>query len=235
MGQVKGNSRSQAQTCPALSGTRKTQCYHFRVGASPEESSGRPPCGEPGRSATAGYVLVGGGSSRMGRDKALLDFRGASLAETVAATVAEAAGSATLVGSPDRYAQLPYAAIPDLYPGEGPLGGILTALRHSHAEWNLIVACDMPEVDPQVLKRLMEAAQAADCAVLIPVADGRPQPLCGVYGRKCEAALEAEFARGVRKVTAALDAAGCVRLPMEETRQFQNVNTPEDWAAYAAR
>lgn len=171
----------------------------------------------------------------MGRDKALLDFRGASLVETVAAAVTEAVGNATLVGSPERYAQLPYRAIADLYPGEGPLGGILTALRHSHAEWNLVVACDMPEVDSQMLKGLMAAAQAADCTVLMPVAEGRSQPLCAVYRRGCAAALEAEFARGVRKVTQALETAGCVRLPMRQTRQFQNVNTPEDWAVYAAR
>ena len=54
--------------------------------------------------------------------------------------MARAAGNVTLIGHPE----LP--AIPDRYPGEGPLGGILTALHHTSSDWNLIVACDMPEV-----------------------------------------------------------------------------------------
>ena len=53
----------------------------------------------------------------MGRDKALLPFRGGALAQSVAQAVSEAAGSATLVGDPARYSGLGYPVIPDLYPG----------------------------------------------------------------------------------------------------------------------
>jgi molybdenum cofactor guanylyltransferase len=170
----------------------------------------------------------------MGRDKALLPFRGYPLAKWIASAVAQSAGTATLVGPPELYSGVGFPVISDLFPGEGPLGGILTALRHSNAEWNLIVACDMPEIDAALLTRLLDAARQSEADALLPVtAEGRPQPLCAVYRRTSLAPFEAAFSAGTRKVTAALGRVRCVRLHMEVS-QFQNVNTPEDWAAYGS-
>jgi molybdenum cofactor guanylyltransferase len=194
-------------------GASKAQWYHFRVMAR--------------LAGTAGYVLVGGRSSRMGRDKARLPFRGGSLADWVAREVTAAAGSAILVGDSEL-------GIADLYPGEGPLGGILTALEHSRAEWNLIVACDMPMVAAGFLRRLIEAAQQAGCDVLAPCAPaGRLEPLCAVYRSSALQPMRARFAGGIRKVTDAFDGLRVTALKVTEVEQFQNLNTPEDWAAYA--
>ena len=179
-------------------------------------------------------MLVGGRSSRMGRDKALLPYRGLPLAKWIASAVAQSAGNATLVGSTELYSGVGLPVISDLFPGEGPLGGILTALSHSNAGWNLSVACDMPEIDAGLLTRLLDRARQSEADVLLPVtAEGRPQPLCAVYRRSSLGPLETAFSAGTRKVTTALTGVRCLRLPMEEVSQFQNVNTPEDWAAYA--
>jgi len=168
----------------------------------------------------------------MGRDKALLPFRGAPLAQAVAARVAEAAGSTTLVGDPARYGGLGFPAIPDMYPGEGPLGGILTALHHTEADWNLVTACDMPAIDSALLRRLLETAENTDPDVLIPARPtGLVEPLCAVYHRRTLAALEARFSGGVRKIGAALEAVRTVRFPVVEVSCFQNINTPEEWSA----
>jgi molybdenum cofactor guanylyltransferase len=169
----------------------------------------------------------------MGRDKALLPWNGCPLAKWIALAVAQSAGTATLVGPPELYSGMGFPAITDLFPGEGPLGGILTALRHSNSEWNLIVACDMPAIDAALLARLLDVARQSGADALLPVtAGGRSQPLCAVYRNICLAPFEAAFLEGTRKVTAALAAVRCLRLPMEEVLQFHNVNTPEDWAAY---
>jgi molybdenum cofactor guanylyltransferase len=166
----------------------------------------------------------------MGRDKARLPFRGGDLVSTVAAAVAGAAGNVTLVG----HSELP--AIPDRYPGEGPLGGILTALRHTSADWNLIVACDMPKVSAEFLGELLAKAMRSPADVLLPCGpDGLPQPLCAVYHRRALSALEEHFRRGERKVTAAFAGVPVERLAVAELSYFQNVNTPEDWAQYAAK
>ncbi len=98
----------------------------------------------------------------MGRDKARMPYRGETLAEWIARAVKTAAGSATLVGNAQP------GGIPDLYPGEGPLGGILTALRHTSADWNLIVACDMPEVSAEFLGDLLAAAERSGADALLP-------------------------------------------------------------------
>ncbi len=171
----------------------------------------------------------------MGREKARLPFRGGVLIASIANALAEAAGTAVLVGNPALGALTGYAAIPDRFPGEGPLGGILTALAHSRAEWNLIVACDMPALDAPFLRRLLAAAEAAGADVLLPHGpSGRPEPLCAVYHTGARAALESAFASGVRKITAALAGLHTAAYEVTELTPLQNVNTPEDWSPYAA-
>jgi molybdopterin-guanine dinucleotide biosynthesis protein A len=166
----------------------------------------------------------------MGRDKARLPFRGGDLVNAVAAAVASAAGNVTLVGHPE----LP--SIPDRYPDGGPLGGILTALEHTVADWNLIVACDMPEVSAAFLIGLLARAMASPADVLLPYGpDGLPQPLCAVYRRRAREAMAGHFERGVRRVTEALAGLEVEPLVVAEVLHFQNVNTPEDWTRYAAK
>jgi molybdenum cofactor guanylyltransferase len=172
----------------------------------------------------------------MGRDKALLPFRGGALAQAVARAVQQAAGSAILVGNPQLAGTLEYPAIPDLYPGEGPLGGILTVLAHTDASWNLVTACDMPELTAPFLAGLLDAAEKADADVLLPAGpSGRPEPLCAVYHARSRETLEAAFRGGERKVTRACATVRSVIWPVAEIWHFQNVNTPEDWAAYGAK
>jgi len=168
----------------------------------------------------------------MGRDKALLPFRGGRLAESVAEAVEAAAGSVAVVGRTELGR---FRAIPDRYPGEGPLGGILTALADSAADWNLVVACDMPEITAAFLTGLLGAAAASGADALIPLGpSGRPEPLCAVYHRRCVGPLHGAFDRGVRKVMEAVAEVAAHVCPVVEVAQFQNVNTPEDWSDYAA-
>lgn len=181
----------------------------------------------------AGYVLVGGKSSRMGRDKALLPYGGRALAEHVAARVKAAAGWAGLVGQPQRYGALGYPVIPDVFPDRGPLGGIQAALHASQAEWNLVVACDMPSLSEAFLDWLLEAAEGSPGHCLIPVSGaGRPEPLCAVYHCQIAEALTRAIRRKVRKVTQALDGLRVLWLPVSEAAWFENLNTPDDWARH---
>jgi molybdopterin-guanine dinucleotide biosynthesis protein A len=179
-------------------------------------------------------VLVGGRSSRMGRDKALLPFRGGVLAQSVARAVALAAGSATLAGNPARYAHLGYRVISDLYPGQGPLGGILTALHDTQSDWNLITACDLPNLSASFLSDILETARNSTADALLPEGPAGLEPLCAVYHRRSLAGLEAAFTRGVRKIKDALPDISLMALPAADLMPLRNANTPEEWSRHAA-
>src|SRR5260370_21310760 len=177
----------------------------------------------------AGYVLVGGESSRMGRDKAFLEIGDVPLASHVAALVQAAAGRVVLVGHPERYGTLPYAAIADRESGLGPLAGVVTALEHTTEDWNLIVACDMPAVSIELFEMLFEEAEAGNPDALVPVSPaGRPEPLCAIYHRRCLPVLEAALAQGRLKMRAALENLHVVPRPIPAGERFVDTNTPEE-------
>ncbi len=180
-------------------------------------------------------MLVGGRSSRMGRDKALLPVGGTPLAARTAARVEAAAGRVTLVGDPERYAGLGYPVLADRFPGEGPLGAIVTALGDTAAEWNLVVACDMPGLTSDLLQQLLQYAEANQLKITVAQGiAGIPEPLCAVYHRSAAEPLARAFAGGTRKVTAAFEGIPVGVYPVAEMGLLGNLNTPQDWADYGA-
>jgi molybdopterin-guanine dinucleotide biosynthesis protein A len=184
----------------------------------------------------AGWILVGGRSTRMGRDKAFLEVDGRALVLRVAETIAPFCGTVTLLGEPAVYGVLGLPVIPDQFPGAGPLAGIEAALRCTTADRNLIVACDMPSLDPSVLAALFAAD--GDCAVP-EYEDGRLEPLCAVYHRRFHAAILEALQSGVRAVKDVLrgeqsKAHVAVRLVrVSSPAAFANLNTPEDVRKYS--
>ena len=179
--------------------------------------------------STAGYVLVGGRSSRFGSDKALLDWQGQPLVLHVARHLQAAATSVTLVGSPDRYHHLAFPVIPDPVSNHGPLAGVLAALTHTTSDWNLIVACDMPNLTSAFLTRLLQIATAQDPDLLLPQnAQGQPEPLCAVYHRRCLPAIQSAVTQGIHKMTDAFTSLRVQLLPVSDPYLFVNLNTPAD-------
>jgi len=169
----------------------------------------------------------------MGRDKALLQVGGQTMLDRVARVVAEAAGSVTLIGDPAKYGSLGFPVVADIVPGYGPLGGIMTAISVSPANWNLVLACDMPEVRLEFLRTLVEIAEksASDC--LLPCGESdRPEPLCGVYHRRALPAIQQALQDGIRKVTAGLAGLEVELLQIEGPGPFRNINTQHEWLEY---
>jgi len=195
----------------------------------------------PTDAGTAGFVLAGGRSSRMGREKGLLEICGEPMVVRTARLVACVCGSAAIVGPPEHYGHFGYPALADEQPHLGPLGGVATALGHATAQWNLILACDMPYLTADWLRFLLSKARASRARVILPVSASGPEPLCAAYHRDSAAEIRAQVARGVMKVTQALEPAGVERIPPEEILPFdprgllfQNLNRPEDYESARA-
>jgi molybdopterin-guanine dinucleotide biosynthesis protein A len=166
----------------------------------------------------------------MGQDKALLPHRGLPLACWIAEEVRAACGSATLVGDTRIYAGLGLPVVPDTRIGVGPLAGLEAALSTTTAEWNLIVACDLPGVSRELFSTLLEAAGAAEKDALIPRhADGFVEPLCAVYHSRVlpfvRTAIDSKCFK-MQDMIASLDVAWWLA---PEPGPFENVNTPEEW------
>jgi len=166
----------------------------------------------------------------MGRDKALLPIGGSTLLDQIASRVQAAAGNVTLIGPPENYGSSGYKVVGDLVTGAGPLGGLFTALSVTTAEWNLIVACDMPELTEDFLRRLLEAAEASDADCLVPGTGFGTEPLCAVYRRRCVAAAEVALTHKFLKMQ---DFVSSLRAEIwlvadADAVLLKNLNRPED-------
>src|SRR2546423_10409597 len=101
-----------------------------------------------------GFILVGGASSRMGRDKSRLMLGSQTTVERIAEAMANVATRVRLVGEQDDRNR--FESVPDLAESWGPLGGIHAALHAAEAEWCIAIACDLPFVSGGLLRRLFE-------------------------------------------------------------------------------
>lgn len=181
----------------------------------------------------AGIVLAGGKSTRMGRDKSLLRVGGTTLLGRTLHVLAGIFDEVFVVADrADRFDGLGnVGVVEDLVPDIGPLGGIYTGLKESANPSCFVVACDMPLLDPGAISRQLSIWPAAEADALVPVVNGRAEPLHSVYAKECLPAIEQQMERGDHRVRALFDV---VRVHFwhpgpEDVRSFANVNTPDEW------
>lgn len=182
----------------------------------------------------AGFILAGGKSSRMGEDKAFVDFGGQTLLQRALTVMGAACEQVTIVGDPAKFEKFA-PVVADILPGCGPLGGIHTALTHSPAELNLMFAVDMPLVSSELLTFLWTTAENGDSVITVPRAGKGLQPLCAVYRRNFSCVAEEALRAGKYKIDAAFSKVSVRVIDESELvaagfsqRSFFNVNTPQD-------
>jgi molybdopterin-guanine dinucleotide biosynthesis protein A len=150
------------------------------------------------RDAFVGAVLTGGYGQRMGRDKALLPVEGVPMATRVTRAMLGAGAREVFVvgGDAESLSTLGLRIIPDQTPHDGPLAGIISALRAASEDVVVVTACDMPWIRENHVAGIVEAIDKFD--VVMSVADGQPQPLHAAWTRATLEKLEAAFHSGER-------------------------------------
>lgn len=172
-------------------------------------------------------VLIGGDSSRMGVDKATFEVDGVAMAERVARAAAEAgAAEVMFVGGTQKRAKgLSGSWKKDVYPGEGPLGGVITALKASSNDIVVVLSCDMPFITSAVISSLVRGMEDAQATV------GRTDRLnwtCAAWSKsECLGIFQSVWKRNERAIHRAAVLMDVVEVPVPAVA-VRNVNTPED-------
>jgi molybdopterin-guanine dinucleotide biosynthesis protein A len=175
---------------------------------------------------TIGAILAGGYSSRMGRSKSLLVVDGTSFLDRVHDTMTSIFTEVIVCGGSNVPSE--GVLIADERPGEGPVGGLLSALRIARGRPVFVTTVDMPVVTGRAIRSVVEP-ETEGCEVRIAYVDGEDQPLFGVYGPGVEQIVRASFDEGRRSVQSVLERIDEItRIEMDPSTLF-NVNTQADY------
>lgn len=174
-------------------------------------------------------ILIGGDSSRMGTDKATLEVDGVAMAERVSKAAYDAGAAEVLVigGTQKRANGISGMWKKDLYAGEGPLGGVITALKSATHDSVVVLSCDMPFITSAVIASLVPPLAEAQATV------GRTDRLnwlCAAWSKsECLPSLQSVWKRNERAIHRAAVLLDVVEVPVPAVA-VRNINTPEDLA-----
>lgn len=183
----------------------------------------------------SGVILAGGKSTRMGRDKAVLEIGGKRLIDRLVEGLQGIFPEVIIVANtPGLYDYLGVRVVPDLIPGKGSLGGIYTATALANHPWAYVMACDMPFFNPRLIRYL--ASLTTDWDAVVPYTDDW-EPLYALYAKTCLPEMEGLIHSGNLKISRFFPSVRVRRVDGEEIRHYDpqglslfNANTPEEFA-----
>jgi len=185
----------------------------------------------------AAAVLAGGRSSRMGTTKALVEIDGCAMADRVL-DAARAIGADPVVivgGDPEELASLSAPVVADQHPGEGPVGGVLAALRHfvdagggaERVDRVLVLPCDLAHVDADTLFPLVEAEAGDGFSQVWVAATDRLEPMCAIWSVDALDRIQERFDAGERALHAVIGELPHAAVTVDPDG-LVNINTPDD-------
>ena len=184
-------------------------------------------------------ILAGGKSSRMGQDKALLEYEGKYFIEKIAAELScfdekiiARGNNSSLTGITDSS----WRVIPDIYPEHGPMGGMHAALKECESDAMFVVTCDMPLITGELVKQICDTMKESvqnqvNDAVIVVTSEGKYHPLCGIYKKELYKIMEEYLKEDNNRMMAVLKNCNVKywKLDEEKSRQLANVNTREEY------
>lgn len=179
-----------------------------------------------------GIVLIGGKSSRFGRDKVTASVREKALVEHVTDVISPLFDEVILIGH-KRESLKRFKLVEDIRPGCGPLGGIFTALSSSASPQCFVFAADMPNLDEKLIQYMISVADDHD--VVMPMWSKGREPLHAIYHRRLLPVAASLLEKGFFRIFDLLKEADTLIIPEETIRRytdpqttFANINTIND-------
>ena len=180
-----------------------------------------------------GLIVAGGKSSRMGRDKALIPFDGRPLLAVIGEKLSLVCKEVIVIGPPERKDLIPGAqVIQDVHTEAGPLAGIHAGLNAANSYWSLVVACDMPFLNIELMHYLASITEGYD--IVLPRYDGHTHQLHALYSKKCISYIENQIENKDYKIDRFFSKLKVryvdepeLREHDSELKSFFNLNTPE--------
>lgn len=192
-------------------------------------------------------ILAGGQSSRMGTDKALTLWQGVPLLQRVVEVAQQCCGAVSILTPwPERYQDLVFGPthagsiqwLMESAQNMGPMGAFAQGLEAITTPWVLLLACDLPQLDPSILlawmNQLPVQRSASTAIAYVPYHQSWWEPLCGLYHRDCRAGLEAFLSEGGRSFQKWLSQQAVISLAVDEAiaPMLQNCNSPQDLTSF---
>ena len=191
-----------------------------------------------GGTMVSGVALAGGRSKRLGRNKAIEKIGDQSLIERVVGKLSQVTSETVVVVAEESKAadlNLPpwVRTAADLYPGTGSLGGIFTGLSAAKGNYGVVVACDMPFLNVDLIRFMLDIV--SDYDAVVPRLQGRPEPLHAVYSKSCVGPIERCLQADQLKIAIFFEQINVAYLEEDDIEAFDpshlsffNVNTQED-------
>ncbi len=183
-----------------------------------------------------GIILAGGQSSRMGKEKGLIQWKGKTLIENAISILAPLCENIVISANNDHFDSFGYPVFEDLFPGCGPMGGIFSTLTKSKTPNNLVIPTDTPLISLEIYQHLISHEGSFD--VIVPVDHNSfYQPLCAVYSKSVLPAMEGQINEGILGFTPLLNKVEIKavhfhsKLDFYNSNTFYNINSPADLEA----
>ncbi|MEZ5109841.1 MAG: molybdenum cofactor guanylyltransferase [Bacteroidia bacterium] len=181
------------------------------------------------KNQVTGILLAGGKSSRMGTDKGVVLMNGKKLSEHVLQAMKPVVNDLMIIANNNNYGDYGIPVFEDIYKNCGPLGGIYTGLVRSKTKKNLMLSCDMPFITSGMLAKILSHSDEAE--IIIPVNDGKVEPLCAVYDQSCAVQIRQFLESGKLKIQDVLPYFKTKEVLLTTTeagKNFININTPQE-------
>lgn len=179
-----------------------------------------------------GIILSGGKSTRMGTDKGFLMYEGKRFVEYSIEALKPLVSNVIIVSDNEDYDAFGLKRIEDVIKNAGPLAGIYSGLKHASTVYGLVLSCDIPLINSEVLEKLIDAVDS-DSEVIQIESQGKNMPLIALYKKSCEPIFLKLLNQGERRLQFAVNQCKVkhVLLTSEDELFTKNINTPEQLKA----